>query len=69
MRFLTISFFSSNNIPWAPHSQAKAFLNSDSNSPRYDRFLRPTCIYFWSGGVGQFENIQFLIDIARAECI
>jgi hypothetical protein len=31
-------FFSSNNTPWAPDSRAKAFLNSDSNSPRYDRF-------------------------------
>jgi hypothetical protein len=31
-------FFSSNYTPWAPDSQAKAFLNSASNSPRYDRF-------------------------------
>jgi hypothetical protein len=31
-------FFSSKNTPWAPDSQAKAFLNSASNSPRYDRF-------------------------------
>jgi hypothetical protein len=30
--------FSSNNTPWAPDSRAKAFLNSASNSPRYDRF-------------------------------
>jgi hypothetical protein len=28
-------FFSSNNTPWAPDSQAKALLNSASNSPRY----------------------------------
>jgi hypothetical protein len=31
-------FFSSNNTPWAPDSRAKAYLNSASNSPRYDRF-------------------------------
>jgi hypothetical protein len=31
-------FFSSNNTPWAPDSEAKAFLNSVTNSPRYDRF-------------------------------
>jgi hypothetical protein len=29
-------FFSSNNTSWAPDSRAKAFLNSASNSPRYD---------------------------------
>jgi hypothetical protein len=33
-----LRFFSSNKTPWAPDSWAKAFLNSASNSPRYDRF-------------------------------
>jgi hypothetical protein len=31
-------FFSSNYTLWAPDSRAKSFLNSASNSPRYDRF-------------------------------
>jgi hypothetical protein len=31
-------FFPSNNTPWAFDSRGKAFLNSASNSPRYDRF-------------------------------
>jgi hypothetical protein len=59
-------FFSSNNTSWAPDSRAKAFLNSASNLPRYDRFLNAKIlwlgspfkfIYFFSGWVGQFGNI------------
>jgi hypothetical protein len=34
----SVTVFSSNNPPWARDSRAKAFLNSASNSPRYDRF-------------------------------
>jgi hypothetical protein len=57
-------FFSSNNTSWAPDSRDKAFLNSASNSPRYDQFYeicllgRPfKFIYIFSGGIGQFGNI------------
>jgi hypothetical protein len=38
-----LRFFSLNNTPCSPHSRAKAFLNSASNSPRYDRFSDASC--------------------------
>jgi hypothetical protein len=38
-------FFPSNNTPWAPDSRAKAFLNSASNSPRYDRFSNAKIVH------------------------
>jgi hypothetical protein len=38
-------FFSSNNTPWAPDSRTKAFLNSASNSPRYDRFSNAKIVH------------------------
>jgi hypothetical protein len=38
-------FFSSNNTPWAPDSRAKAFLNSASNSPRYNRFSNAKIVH------------------------
>jgi hypothetical protein len=34
-----LRFFHQSNAPWAPDSRSKAFLNSASNSPRYDRFF------------------------------
>jgi hypothetical protein len=44
--FFDIRFFSSNNnTPWDPDSQAKAFLNSASNSPRYDRYLNAKIVH------------------------
>jgi hypothetical protein len=39
------SVFSSNNTPRAPDSQAKAFLNSASNSPMYDRFSNAKIVH------------------------
>jgi hypothetical protein len=38
-------FFSSNNTPWAPDSRAKSFLNSASNSQRYDRFSNAKIVH------------------------
>jgi hypothetical protein len=38
-------FFSSNKTPWAPDSQAKAFLNSASNWPRYDGFSNAKIVH------------------------
>jgi hypothetical protein len=38
-------FISSNNTPWAPDSRAKAFSNSASNSPRYDRFSNAKIVH------------------------
>jgi hypothetical protein len=40
-----LRFFSSINIPWAPDSRAKAFLNSASNSPRYDQFSNAKIVH------------------------
>jgi hypothetical protein len=39
------SGFSSNNTLWAPYSRAKAFLNSASNSRRYDRFSNAKIVH------------------------
>jgi hypothetical protein len=39
------SVFSSNNTPLAPDSRARVFLNSASNSSRYDRFSNAKIVH------------------------
>jgi hypothetical protein len=40
-----LRFFTSNNTPWAPDSRTKAFFNSASNLPRYDRFSNAKIVH------------------------
>jgi hypothetical protein len=52
-------FFLSNNTPWAPDSQAKAFLNSASNSPRYDQFSNTKIVHAVSMTSHAFKKIEY----------
>jgi hypothetical protein len=76
-------FLKSNSTPWVPASQAKAFWNSASNSPRYDRFshakivhavkifcyVAPLNLYIFCGGAGQFGNMHHAWDVNDTACI